>query len=109
MPMRYRWRRQRGAHVPARAVGVTRSSPAYGNPFPIVHQRRLLPKHYRQKYRNPQLAEVAVLLFEACYEHDPAYRAMIKRELHGKDLKCFCPLEWPCHADVLLRWAANGH
>ena len=29
-------------------------------------------------------------------------------DLYDKDLKCFCPLEWPCHADVLLRWAAHG-
>ena len=31
-----------------------------------------------------------------------------KSGVTSKDLKCFCPLEWPCHADVLLRWAANG-
>lgn len=23
-------------------------------------------------------------------------------ELRGKDLACFCPLDQPCHADVLL-------
>lgn len=26
-------------------------------------------------------------------------------ELHGKDLACWCPLEQPCHADVLLALA----
>ena len=26
-------------------------------------------------------------------------------ELRGKDLACFCALDQPCHADVLLEWA----
>ena len=28
-------------------------------------------------------------------------------ELRGKDLACWCPLDYPCHADVLLE-LANG-
>ena len=39
-------------------------------------------------------------------------RVGIKRSdiqaLRGKDLACFCPLERPCHADVLLEMA-NEH
>lgn len=31
----------------------------------------------------------------------------IKAELRGKDLACWCPLDQPCHADVLLE-IANG-
>ena len=30
---------------------------------------------------------------------------MIQRELRGKDLACWCPLNHPCHADVLLELA----
>jgi hypothetical protein len=30
-----------------------------------------------------------------------------RRELRGRDLACYCPLEEPCHADVLLE-VANG-
>jgi hypothetical protein len=26
----------------------------------------------------------------------------VKRELRGRDLACYCPLDEPCHADVLL-------
>jgi hypothetical protein len=26
----------------------------------------------------------------------------VKRELRGCDLACYCPLDEPCHADVLL-------
>jgi hypothetical protein len=29
----------------------------------------------------------------------------IQRELRGKDLACFCALDMPCHADVLLEIA----
>ena len=29
-------------------------------------------------------------------------------ELKGKNLACFCPLDQPCHADVLLRLAAQA-
>jgi hypothetical protein len=28
-----------------------------------------------------------------------------RRELAGKDLACWCPLDQPCHADVLLELA----
>ena len=30
------------------------------------------------------------------------------RELRGKDLACWCPLDQPCHADVLLEIANTG-
>ncbi|MGC7247308.1 DUF4326 domain-containing protein, partial [Mycobacteroides abscessus] len=29
----------------------------------------------------------------------------IRRELRGHDLACWCPLDQPCHADVLLEIA----
>lgn len=29
----------------------------------------------------------------------------VRRELRGKDLVCWCPLDQPCHADVLLELA----
>lgn len=38
------------------------------------------------------------------------YRGMAKRDrrfLHGKNLACWCPLDKPCHADILLHVAAN--
>jgi Domain of unknown function (DUF4326) len=31
----------------------------------------------------------------------------IERELRGKDLACWCPLDQSCHADVLLEIANN--
>jgi Domain of unknown function (DUF4326) len=31
--------------------------------------------------------------------------ARLERDLSGKDLACWCPLDQPCHADVLLELA----
>jgi hypothetical protein len=31
----------------------------------------------------------------------------VRQVLRGKDLACWCPLDQPCHADVLLE-IANG-
>ena len=50
-------------------------------------------------------AAECVRLFEVDHEHDVVYRAAVRRDLAGKDLACWCPLDAPCHADVLLRWA----
>lgn len=33
---------------------------------------------------------------------------IVRSELAGKDLACWCPLDEPCHADVLLELANGG-
>lgn len=35
-------------------------------------------------------------------------RERAREELRGKDLCCWCPLDQPCHADVLLEIANAG-
>jgi len=37
----------------------------------------------------------------------PEFRELARRELKGLDLGCYCDLDQPCHADILLR-IANG-
>jgi hypothetical protein len=51
--------------------------------------------------------EEAVREFEAELMMDMNYQARdrVRRELAGKNLACWCPLDQPCHADVLLRVA----
>lgn len=34
-----------------------------------------------------------------------AFRAAVRDDLAGRDLACWCPLDQPCHADVLLELA----
>lgn len=56
-------------------------------------------------------AEEAVSRFRAWIEAalaGPAgaiTRAALDEELRGRDLACWCPLDRPCHADVLLELA----
>jgi hypothetical protein len=38
---------------------------------------------------------------------NPVTLGQIIAELSGKDLACWCPLDQPCHADVLLEIANN--
>ena len=50
----------------------------------------------------------AVSFFQAMLEIDRRnYPGMeeIRTELRGRDLACWCPLDRPCHADVLLEIA----
>jgi hypothetical protein len=88
MPRRLQ-RKHFRARMPAGSVGVARPS-FFGNPFDT------------QTYGPP---EVCVRLFEEQYADDLAFKAEVKRRLRGKDLWCYCALDAPCHADVLLRWA----
>ncbi len=37
----------------------------------------------------------------------PAWKKRVREDLRGKDLMCWCPLDQPCHADILLE-LANG-
>lgn len=47
--------------------------------------------------------------FRRFIESDTIYgtrlRVAAETELRGKDLVCWCPLDQPCHADVLLEVA----
>jgi hypothetical protein len=53
----------------------------------------------RQIYLSPVMA---VELYRQAFEPDAED---IRAELRGKDLACWCPLDQPCHADVLLEIA----
>ncbi len=73
--------------MPAGAVYVGRPTP-WGNPF-----------------------RAGVGIFETAMEAVTGYRAWVEsypldlEPLRGKDLVCWCPLDQPCHADVLLELA----
>ena len=64
------------------------------------------------KWGNPWRAGVGIIATDT--EAVTAYRAALEAggfddpaELRGKNLACWCPLDRPCHADVLLE-VANG-
>lgn len=86
MPTRIQLKRTKGWRKPEGAVVVTRAT-KWGNPFKIGPDgtREDCVEKYRRWLPHSGL--------------DPM-------ELRGKDLCCFCALDKPCHADVLLA-AAN--
>lgn len=107
-------RRTKGWRMPESAVYVGRGTD-WGNPYrPGAGIERM-----------PWLPEGSVLTVEECVE---AYRQMMlgggplltsdkwlsprvgaaRGLLAGKDLACWCPLDQPCHADVLLELANGG-
>ena len=48
---------------------------------------------------------VVVACYRALLMRNPGPAIAARRELRGRDLMCWCPLDRPCHADVLLEFA----
>jgi len=97
MPVRIQRKRTRGWRMPQNTVYVGRPT-KWGNPF------RVKPS-WIEWWDIPECvnAEEAVDKYEKSIdEHDII---LIRAELHGKNLACWCKLGEPCHADVLLRLA----
>lgn len=86
MPQRFQRSRRRGARLPIDVIVVSRPT-KWGNP----HSLELGRQEAVRRYRDDLLAGRLAITVED-----------IKRELRGLDLACYCPLDEPCHADVLL-------
>lgn len=86
-PQRIQLRRTKGWRKPAGAIVVSRPS-KWGNPFSVSEYGRAEAiRLYRE-----QLAKMADL-------------PKLLEPLTGHDLACWCPLDQPCHADILLELA----
>jgi len=90
MPKRIQRKRTKGWRMPEGAIYVGRPT-KWGNPF---------------------MAETADEIGRAVEDYADWMDALIARgynhdfsELRGHDLACWCPLDAPCHADVLLKLA----
>ena len=70
-------------------IVVTRPT-KWGNPHPLSLGREEAVRRYREDLLAGRLA----ISIED-----------VERELGGRDLACYCPLDEPCHADVLLELA----
>jgi hypothetical protein len=94
MPERVQLSRRRGYRKPEGAVVVARPS-RWGNPWMILTPggRQLAVERFRELFTTDAEARAAF-----GYPSNEEIRA----ELAGKDLACWCPLDQPCHADVLL-------
>ena len=105
-PMRVRLIRRKGWRLPGNTVVVTRPGP-WGNPFVIGKDGgaaecvRLYELVLRGETLPTTQATVADQL--ALRRHWLVYGA----SLAGVNLACWCALDRPCHADVLLRASAS--
>lgn len=123
-PQRIQRRRVAGWRMPEGAVYVGRPT-RWGNPFTVMnaHRQGWLVWDDRDRFGlvNFTTSNGYVASFDT---HAEARREAVKRYrkwlrssqyrvtdlaplLRGRDLVCWCPLDQPCHADVLLA-VANG-
>jgi hypothetical protein len=94
MPERIQLSRRKGWRKPENTVVVARPS-KWGNPFRVgvnALNRADAVKRFRDLVNTPGRS----------YE---GFRQSVRDELAGKNLACWCPLDQPCHADVLLKIA----
>lgn len=120
MPERIQLRRTKGWRKPEGAVVVARPS-RWGNPYRIVHDgsfmgeplyrvvRPVIPAYPDEWYGGQRTREEAVEQAVRMYRRwlvASQIRGMdLVPLLAGHDLACWCPLDQPCHADVLLEIA----
>lgn len=122
-PHRLRLSRAKGSRLPPEAVNVARPI-RYGNPF---HVRRgdctgssspgicwqvwepsgLVIDHY-ETAAAAHSAAVQMYRRDVLDALDPTAFLQWRAALRGRDLACWCPLDLPCHADVLLE-TMNDH
>jgi hypothetical protein len=105
-PVRIQLSRRKGWRMPENTVSVARPG-KWGNRWTVADYRAA---GFRPSDRDA--AETCVWAFRAwmlgekhwahgCNEPPPPDPAVLR----GKNLACWCPLDQPCHADVLLELA----
>lgn len=113
-PKRIQSQRTAGWRMPEGAVYVGRPT-KWGNPFKVgvafcgptiqtLHTPAEVVAHYR---RWLSLDTLHPLMWDKplIVAHVYAKAGLLAAELAGRDLACWCPLDQPCHADVLLELA----
>lgn len=107
-PQRIQRKRDKGWRMPEGAVYVGRPT-KWGNPFVVGG----LLSDYLSGAPRSQIVADAKQAFDLYDLHTGPMGSYeldvdeVRKILVGKDLACWCPLDQPCHADVLLR-IANG-
>lgn len=117
-PQRIQLRRTKGWRKPESAIVVSRPT-RWGNPFVLHHHTdgcydESSPTYYAcPGTLGRESRSAAVIAYRHLYDFpcidDPEVPSLdeILHGLAGHDLCCWCPLDQPCHADVLLE-IANG-
>lgn len=116
MPERIQLSRKKGWRMPPNTMSVARPG-KYGNPFYIGGYHKignggdgfsrltaLAAGYADESFTLVETREQAVAMFRVYHERYPLSASDVT-ELRGKNLACWCPLDKPCHADVLLELA----
>jgi hypothetical protein len=87
--------------------------PRIGTATTMQYARWLAVGHFRVWLTSPEgvvtvtdFGNVERPSYAYCDDHRQLHARL--HELHGRDLACWCPLDQPCHADVLLEIANGG-
>ena len=110
MPVRVQQRRTRGWRKPENTVSVARPGP-WGNPWRVGDSALIEWPYFAPVGTPMQVREVPITAALAVELYRIAIASAadeVRAELRGKNLMCFCPLDQPCHADVLLELANGG-
>ena len=109
MPVRIQRKRTKGWKMPPNTVYVGRGS-RWGNPF----KGEDAVERYKWAISKFPCAERIKAWYDAGGKSGAFWVALASRMpellnmLKGKNLACWCPLDKPCHADVLLKLANKG-
>lgn len=121
-PHRVQLSRAKGWRKPENTVVVSRPS-KFGNPFTMAEYRAFEARLDFHPKSDADVRSELVERFRSVVTHGPdslywtmenfqqvliICRALDDGELAGKNLACWCPLDQPCHADVLLEIANGG-
>lgn len=107
-PIRVQLSRQKGWRMPPNTVKVARPG-KWGNPFRIGEtMQRFSAEKICETFTVRDNAHAVELYREWMQLHldqNPQSMKPALVQLRGKNLACWCPLDQPCHADVLLELA----
>jgi hypothetical protein len=115
-PRRVQLSRKKGWRMPPNTMSVARPG-RHGNPFNIGGYHKignggpgmsritcLDPKYADESFTLVETNEQAVAMFREWRRLYPLPKHD-SEELRGRNLACWCPLDKPCHADVLIELA----
>lgn len=106
-PQRIQRKRSRGWKMPDGAVYVGRPT-RWGNPYRVGDESAFIGCNPVFNIdEEPLTARDVAQLFRIALDHDQlaVTSELVRAELAGRDLACWCPLDQPCHADVLIEVA----
>ena len=114
-PKRIQRKREKGWKMPAGTVYVGRPS-KWGNDFRVSKYKHGFIVRNGNVGLNGHIYETKLSASKVCvkvYAQNIRQRVIYKdidlSELAGKDLACWCPLDQPCHADVLIELANSNN